>query len=60
MTDTPRTFRQRLGLTQEGLAQKLGVSVSTVSKWERKEKPQAPSRLVLRLLKPLGYRDGKG
>lgn len=33
--DVIRTRRQALGLTQEGLAEKLGVSAPAVNKWER-------------------------
>jgi transcriptional regulator with XRE-family HTH domain len=29
-----KEFRNRRGLTQEGLAREIGVSVSTVQKWE--------------------------
>lgn len=30
-----REKRERLGLTQQGLAEKFGVSVLTISRWER-------------------------
>ncbi len=32
--DTIRSLRQSLGLTQEALARKLGVSWNTVARWE--------------------------
>lgn len=35
INDIIRTRRQTLGLTQEGLADKLGVSAPAVNKWER-------------------------
>jgi DNA-binding XRE family transcriptional regulator len=37
---TPNEFRERrrrLALTQEGLARKLGVALTTVARWERGE-----------------------
>jgi len=37
---TPNEFRERrrrLGLTQEALARKLGVALTTVARWERGE-----------------------
>ena len=38
--DRIREIRNRLGLTQERFAQRLGVSFVTVSRWERgKSKP---------------------
>lgn len=41
-TMTPAEFlkiRQHLGLTQEGLAQALGVRSNTIARWERGEVP---------------------
>lgn len=35
INDIIRTRRQALGLTQEQLAEKLGVSGPAVTKWER-------------------------
>lgn len=35
LSDVIRTRRQALGLTQEGLAARLGVSAPAVNKWER-------------------------
>ena len=35
LNEVIRTRRQTLGLTQEQLAQKLGVSAPAVNKWER-------------------------
>ena len=57
MTPNPiLVWRQSLGLTQEALAQKLGLSHSTVSKWEREKRPQVPSRLALRVLRKAGFK----
>ena len=44
-----RGLRKQLGLTAEELAQKLGVSVGTVSRWETGK--NKPSRLAKRRLK---------
>lgn len=33
--DVIRTRRQTMGLTQEGLADRLGVSAPAVNKWEK-------------------------
>ena len=35
LNDVIRTRRQALGLTQEGLAERLGVSAPAVNKWEK-------------------------
>lgn len=37
-----RALRQRLGLTQEQLAQELGVSFSTVNVWENGKRAPLP------------------
>ena len=37
-----RALRQRLGLTQEQFAQKLGVSFSTVNVWENGKRAPLP------------------
>ncbi len=39
------TFRRKCGLTQEAIAEKLGVSSQSVSKWERAE--AVPSCLLI-------------
>lgn len=36
--DELRGIRERLGLTQAGLADRLGVTVTTVARWERDER----------------------
>lgn len=43
------TLRQRLGLSQEKLAAKLGVSFQTVNRWERGH--TQPSQLALHAIK---------
>lgn len=42
-------LRQRLGLTQEQLAARLGVTCPTVSRWENRR--SRPSPLALNLIK---------
>ena len=37
--DDIKNARKTLGLTQEGLAQRIGVTTSTVSKWEQGVRP---------------------
>jgi len=46
-----RAWRQRTGLTQEGLAQALSVTFSTVSRWENGH--VLPSKLAWRALQQL-------
>ena len=43
-----RNLRQRLGLTQEEFAHRLGVTLCTVNRWENNK--SVPSRLALRQL----------
>lgn len=38
MTDNLPTLRKKMGITQEGLAEKIGVSRSTIATIERKKK----------------------
>ncbi|OGO35739.1 MAG: hypothetical protein A2147_06670 [Chloroflexi bacterium RBG_16_57_8] len=55
-----REIRTRLGCSQETLAQQIGVSLSTVQRWE-KQRTQ-PSRLarqaLQRVLNRAGVREG--
>lgn len=44
-SDRIKRMRGRLGLTQEALAEQLGVSFATVNRWENKQ--TRPSRIVL-------------
>ena len=46
-----RAWRRRTGLTQEGLAQALSVTFSTVSRWENGH--VLPSKLAWRALQQL-------
>lgn len=52
-----RAIRLELGFTQEDLARKLGLSLSTVSKWE--QGVTSPSRLAREKLEGLLKRGGK-
>jgi transcriptional regulator with XRE-family HTH domain len=51
-----RAWRARLGLTQEGLAQALNVTFSTVSRWENGH--VLPSKLAWRALEELAAARG--
>jgi putative transcriptional regulator len=51
-----RAWRQRTGLTQEGLAQALSVTFSTVSRWENGH--VLPSKLAWRALQQLADERG--
>ena len=54
--DAIRAWRQRAGLTQEGLAQALSVTFSTVSRWENGH--VLPSKLAWRALQQLADERG--
>lgn len=44
-------LRRTLGLSQSGLAMRLGVSVKTVQSWEQDaRKPSSPARTLLKCL----------
>jgi DNA-binding transcriptional regulator YiaG len=51
-----RSWRLRLGLTQEGLARALSVTFSTVSRWENGH--VLPSKLAWRALRELAVARG--
>jgi len=51
-----RKWRRRVGLTQEGLAQALSVTFSTVSRWENGH--VLPSKLAWRALQQLAIELG--
>jgi len=53
-----RPLRLRLGMTQEGFAAALGVSFSTVSRWENAH--CEPSRLSWRAVQELARQRGLG
>ena len=52
-----KTIRDELGFTQEDLARKLGLALSTVSKWE--QGVTSPSRLAREKLEKLLKKGGK-
>ncbi|MBD2101771.1 DNA-binding transcriptional regulator [Leptolyngbya sp. FACHB-261] len=51
-------LRQQLGLTQEKLAAKLGVTVSTINRWENGK--TAPSPLGLKQIEEMLRQMGEG
>ena len=51
-----RTWRRRVGLTQEGLARALSLSFSTVSRWENGH--VKPSKLAWKALEQLAAERG--
>ena len=51
-----RSWRRRVGLTQEGLAQALSVTFSTVSRWENGH--VRPSKLAWRAIERLATERG--
>ena len=50
---TIRGLRGRLGMTQAQFAAKLGVSLLTIHRWERKKEGCSPSPMATRLLNRL-------
>jgi len=52
-----KAIRKKLGLTQEALAKKLGVTRMTVYNWETKKKK--PSNLAKRQLSRLEVKNGE-
>jgi len=52
-----KTIRLKFGFTQEDLARKLGLALSTVSKWE--QGVSSPSRLAWEKLEKLMKKGGK-
>lgn len=53
LTDGERLVvaRARLGLTQQGMADLLDISVATLRNWEQKRtEPDGPARTLIRLL----------
>ena len=51
-----RTWRRKIGLTQEGLAQALSVTFSTVSRWENGH--VKPSKLAWKAIEQLASERG--
>lgn len=56
MAEMVREVRKRLGLSQEKFAAKLGVSFSTVNRWEHRR--AVPSPMALKQIKELLERMG--
>lgn len=52
-----KSIRQQLGLSQEELAQKLGVSFTSVNRWENGQ--TKPSKLARRQIDILCKKNGK-
>ena len=48
ISDLVRELRQRLGLTQEQFAAKLGVTFATINRWENQK--SRPSRMAVMLI----------
>jgi putative transcriptional regulator len=48
ISDLVRELRQRLGLTQEQFAAKLGVTFPTINRWENQK--SRPSRMAMMLI----------
>lgn len=56
-----KTQREKIGISQEKLAQSLNVSVSTVARWEQLKENEIPNSRMLELaLIALGVETGKG
>lgn len=57
-----KKLRERLDLTQEQFAQKVGVTYSTVNHWENGKRTPQPFliRRLLELKQELGRKSGKG
>ena len=53
-----RTLRQRLGMTQEDFAHDVGVTVSTVNRWEKAH--SEPNKLAWKAVRELAASRGLG
>ncbi|MDA1095814.1 MAG: helix-turn-helix transcriptional regulator [Chloroflexi bacterium] len=61
VTATVRNLRSQLGLTQEQFAAKVGVTWSTVNRWENgRGKPSPLARQKIEELVPVARRRGDG
>lgn len=56
IADAIRIWRIRLALTQEDLAHELGVTMSTVNRWERGH--ATPNKLARKMMTTLGRQRG--
>ena len=56
-----KIIRNKLGLTQEQLAQKIGVSFSTVNEWENNKRKPSPLAMkqIETLLEETGIKNEK-
>lgn len=52
-----KQIRLRLGLSQEALAHKIGVTFQTINRWERGL--NKPSPLALEKIRKLGIKNGR-
>jgi putative transcriptional regulator len=51
-----RALRERLGMSQEALARKVGATTSTVSRWEQgARRPSGTARTLLDMLSDEGH-----
>lgn len=54
IADLVREIRQRLDLTQEEFASKLGVTFPTVNRWENRR--AKPSRMAMKLIETMVHK----
>ena len=56
ISDLVREVRQRLGLTQEQFASRLGVTFPTVNRWERGRTKPSPmaQKLLIKVVEQIG------
>ena len=56
ISDLVREVRQRLGLTQEQFASRLGVTFPTVNRWERGRTKPSPmaQKLLIKVVEQMG------
>ena len=54
-----RTKRKEKGLTQDELAEQVGVSRTSILQWERGKYPPRDAKNIAALEKALGFEDGE-